>query len=150
MRRWLSTVQLQVITMTFDYYPQKVIDWLWLLIISRCGNAKKDTLSAYCIHRDCSIQSDLAANQPICARRLPHDVHGCVKVKLHHLCFFSLRPFWTRYFLFTTWLTIAFFPSAFFIPQRVVSYFHKIALTFTFATTFKKALATATKDVLLL
>jgi len=36
-------------------------------------------LSAYCIHRDCSIQSDLAANQPICARRLPHDAHGCVK-----------------------------------------------------------------------
>ena len=148
MRRWLSTVQLQVITMTFDYYPQKVIDWLWLLIISRCGNAKKDTLSAYCIHRDCSIQSDLAANQPICARRLPHDAHGCVKVKLHHLCFFHCAYFEPDTFRPRPGLPLPFFP-AFFIPQRVVSYFHKVALTFTFAIQ-EGGFSHRTKDVQLL
>ena len=63
----------------------------WFILLYRCGNAKKDTLSAYCIHRDCSQESDLAANEPICARRLPHDVHGCVKVNLLLLVYTALE-----------------------------------------------------------
>jgi len=44
----------------------------------KCGDAKEDFLSAYCLKRGCK-ESDLAANEPICARRLPHDIHGCIK-----------------------------------------------------------------------
>ena len=49
---------------------------------TRCGNAKKDRLSAYCLHRDCAINEGLVPNEAICSRRLPHDIHGCVKVML--------------------------------------------------------------------
>ena len=51
-----------------------------LYLYLSCGNAKKDILSAYCLHRDCGVTEDLVPNDPICARRLPHDIHGCIKV----------------------------------------------------------------------
>ena len=51
------------------------------MFIHRCGDAKEDILSAYCLHRGCKQSGDLAPNEPICARRLPHDIHGCIKVK---------------------------------------------------------------------
>ena len=42
----------------------------------RCGDAKNNLLSIYCIHASC--QADGGAT-PICQKRLPHDSHGCVR-----------------------------------------------------------------------
>ena len=54
---------------------------LFFNFFKSCGNAKNDILSDYCLHRDCGETEDLVPNFPICARRLPHDIHGCIKVR---------------------------------------------------------------------
>ncbi len=45
----------------------------------RCGDAGNDVLSVYCLKRGCLPGEVL--EEPVCAKRMPHDPHGCVEVK---------------------------------------------------------------------